>query len=733
MGGDFHQQGQQVQGPQTNIGGDVGQLTVNRTQTVYERARLPEVDRVQLAQAQALLVSMPIDTLPEPGSLPLGSRPLLARNPIFVGRGEELRRLAAALKGGETVALGQVVASTGMGGLGKTQLAVELVHRCGRFFAGGVFWISFASPQEIPLQIAACASPGAMGLVAGSEGLSFEDRLQLVMGAWQSEIPRLLIFDNCEEEALLEAWRPPGGGCRVLVTSRRAQWAPTLGVTVLALDLLPRPDSVELLRGYRPDRPPGDQGLDAIANELGDLPLALHLAGSYLRAYRSRVSLSDYLDELLRPEVIEHASMLGRGLDRTPSPTGHVQCLAQTFALGLARLDRDQEVDRVAIALLARLACLAPGEPVPTFLLDLTVQGVDPLLHTDGQRRLGDLGLVQAGEGWLRLHRLLVHFVRREDLDPQAQAAVDDALIACRQAASNGYLMGPALVAVVPHLVDVAASAGEESDDLGRGARLCDATGSALQHAGDLGAARPWYERALGVRERVLGPDHPDTAASLNNLAILLRAQGELAAARPLFERALEINERVLGPDHPATALCLNNLARLLQDQGELAAARPLFERALQLRERMLGPDHPDTAQSLNNLACLLQDQGVLVPALSLYERALKIRERVLGPHHPATATSLNDLANLLQDQGEPVAARLLMERALTIRERVLGPDHPDTAQSLNNLAILLRAQGELAPAGPLFERALAICERLLGPDHPTTATIRRNMSPLVI
>src|SRR5262249_43803774 len=151
------------------------------------------------------------------------------------------------LKGGDTtVALGQVVASTGLGGLGKTQLAVELVHRYGRFFAGGVFWLSFASADEIPLQVAACAAPGL-------EERSVEERVHRVQRAWQSAVPRLLVFDNCEEETLLQSWRPTSGGCQVLVTSRRSHWTPTLGVINLPLDLLPRLDSIELLRRFRPD------------------------------------------------------------------------------------------------------------------------------------------------------------------------------------------------------------------------------------------------------------------------------------------------------------------------------------------------------------------------------------------------------------------------------------------------------------------------------------------------
>jgi tetratricopeptide (TPR) repeat protein len=711
--------------------GSPAELEVALLHALMELAPTPDAP-ARLAAAQALLASMPTDALPPRAALPAGSRMPLAPNPLFVGRGHELLQVAAALQGGDTtVALGQVVASTGLGGLGKTQLAVELVHRYGRFFAGGVFWLSFASADEIPLQVAACAGPGAIDLAPGIEDQPMEQRVERVRRAWQSAEPRLLVFDNCEEEALLDAWRPPSGGCRVLVTSRRSQWSPTLGVTALPLDLLPRPDSIDLLRRYRPDLAPDDPGLDSIAAELGDLPLALHLAGSYLRAYRAEVSLDEYLAELRQPDVVRHASLLGAGIDDSPSPTHHVQSVAQTFALCLGRLDREREVDQVAIALLARMACMAPGEPVPRDLLAKTLEDVDPLLRADALRRLGAVGLVEEGEGGLRLHRLLAHFVQCEVLDPGAQTAVDRTLISCGVAAAEGDLTGLALRAVIPHVL-TAVGAPDADHNLERVAALSNAAAQALHYTGEFAAARPWYERVLTVRQQVLGPDHPGTAASLNNLALLLRERGELAAARPLLERALAIRERVLGPDHPDTAASLNNLARLLHGLAEHAAARPLLERAFAIWERTLGPDHPQTALGMNNLALLLRAQGQLVAARPLLERALAIREHVLGPEHPFTTYSLNGLAGLLQAQGDLAAAQPLYERALTIKERVLGPVHPQTALGLYNLALLLRDRGEGAAARPLLERALGIRERVLGPDHPSTALSLNDLALLL-
>jgi tetratricopeptide (TPR) repeat protein len=245
-----------------------------------------------------------------------------------------------------------------------------------------------------------------------------------------------------------------------------------------------------------------------------------------------------------------------------------------------------------------------------------------------------------------------------------------------------------------------------------------------LYRQGDIAGALPLFERALAIREKVLGPEHPQTATSLNNLGSLRYRRGDIAGARLLFERALAIRKKVLAPDRLETAETLNSLASLLRDQGNLVEALPLFERALAIREKVLGPEHPNTAASLSNLASLLRDQGD-VKARPLHERALAIREKVLGPEHPSTATSLDNLAGVLQDQGDLVEARPLYERALAIREKVLGPEHPNTAASLSNLASLLQGQGDLAAARPLYDRALAMYEKVLGPEHPETNRVR--------
>src|SRR6266540_1646741 len=242
-----------------------------------------------------------------------------------------------------------------------------------------------------------------------------------------------------------------------------------------------------------------------------------------------------------------------------------------------------------------------------------------------------------------------------------------------------------------------------------------------LQRAGKYDEALSLVERALEIRERLLGTEHRDVAAGIDSLAGVYSDRGEYVKAEPLYLRALAIREKALGIDHPDTATGASNLGKLYHYQGKYGEAESLYKRSLEIREKALGKDHPDTAEVLNNLAVLYSAQGKYVEAEPLYKRALDIREKALGKDHPSTAISLNSLASLYHLQGKYAEAEPLYRRALDIREKALGKDHPSTAISLNSLASLYHLQGKYAEAEPLYRRSLDIREKSLGNDHPGT------------
>jgi tetratricopeptide (TPR) repeat protein len=644
----------------------------------------PPPPPMPLDSALALLAELPLDDIPAPQTLPQPHRMPWLVNSLFVGRADEFRRIGAQLKVGGTVAI-----TTGIGGVGKTQLAVELAHRYGRYFGGGVFWLSFADPANIALEVADCGR--RMGVFHDAEKLELSVQVQRTLARWATDLPCLLIFDNCEDEDLLRDWQPRCGGCRVLVTSRKqSDWSPELGVTLMPLDVLPRAESIILLRRIAPRLT--DAEADQIAAELGDLPLALHLAGRYLARYP--LPVADYLARLagahLRDPALQGEGMTRLPVDRAPN-------VERAFALSFERLIPTDPADERARQVLARAACFAPGEPFGRGWLEGTIEPEGDAIRqlearTDAVERLLDLGLLESvGEGGVRLHRLLAAYAALALNDAEALPVVER-VVGWLVKQANDTKMPRVMLPVLPHLRHLVQRARKREDELA--AALCTHLAIYLQAVGAYTEAQPLYERVLAIHEGRPGAEHPLLAQSLNNLATLHYAQGAYERALPLFERALAIYERVLGSDHPDTASNMSNLAELYRAQGAYERALSLNKRALVVRERVLGSDHPDTASSLNNLAELYRAQGVYERAVPLFEQALAIYERVLGNDHPDTASSLNNLAVLHQMQGAYERAVPLFERVLAVQERVLGSDHPDTANSLHNLASLHYARG---------------------------------------
>ena len=268
----------------------------------------------------------------------------------------------------------------------------------------------------------------------------------------------------------------------------------------------------------------------------------------------------------------------------------------------------------------------------------------------------------------------------------------------------------------------------EDAPDLALATRLSNQADQYYE-AGRYAKAEPLYRRVLAIREKVLGPDHPDVATTLHDLALLYGATDRPAEAEPLYRRVLVIEEKGLGPEHPDLATTLYNLADLYETTGRYAEAEPLYRRALAIEEKALGLDHPDLATTLYSLAGLYETTGRYAEAEPLYRRALVIEEKALGPNHPDLATTLNSLADLYATIGRYGEAEPLYRRALSIREKALGPKHPDVANSLNNLAGLYDTTGRYAEAVSLSRRALAIEEKALGPEHPDVATALTNLA----
>ena len=655
----------------------------------------------------------------------------------FLGRDEVLAEIEAALA--DHNARVAITALYGMRGVGKTTLAAAYAefHR-GNYRA--TWWIRAGNESTMRADLT------GLGVRLGWAALDQKEdpALATVMERLRHEGSGiLLIFDNAIDADSVEAYLPGGGDAQIIITSNAHAWRNL--ATPLPIDTWPNEIGADYLIS-RTGRNAEREAALALSNALGGLPLAHEQAAAYCE--RLEVPLAAYHKrfEAAPVDILD---------DKRDAPRAYHNRLtaAKTFALAI---DEAAKLHPAAEPLIVYASLLAP-EPIPLYLF------------SEGREKFGEpLASALADDGLDEAVAALRAFalVDRETIPDEREPAIKTDCIRLhrlvRQVAALRCERDPAANstrALIAALLELYPSHVFDNPDTWPRVRRLDALALALV-AGDapppdgaeieagkllnnlaayrVGAlaayaqARPLAERALAIRERALGADHPDTSSSLNNLGYLLQAQDDLAGSRPYYERALAIHEKALGPDHPDTARSLNNLGALLRAQGDLAGARPYYDRALAICEQALGPDHPDTALSLNNLGYLLQVQGDFAGARPYYGRALAIYEKALGPEHPDTAGSLNNLGALLQAQGDLAGARPHHERALAICEKVLGPDHPDTALSLYNLGGLLRARGDLAGARPYCERALAIVDNVMGAGHPTTKTVARNAASVL-
>ncbi len=661
------------------------------------------------------------DELPEPGPLPPQSILPHGRNNDFMGREFSLLFLAQHLLPWEmTVSPSRpTVAVTGMGGLGKTQLAVEFCYRYGRFFPGGVYWMNFSKAENVADEVTTVGSERGLGLFRETDNLRQADKIGRVVKAWQEPIPRLLIFDNCEEVELIQKWLPVTGGCSVLLTSRRADWIRDFNIVERPLPVLDADESIGLLQKLVPEL--AEEDAAQIAEELGYLPLALHLSGSFLRRYR-QITVDQYLTQLRDSTLLDHPSMHGRGTDF--SPTGHELDVARTFAINWDQLKTDDETDAIALKLLSCAAQFAPGESIPRDLLISTVvsdkeDGMQTLLVEDGLARLITLGFVRVNQGTLlSLHRLVIAFVQSMLSDVNAvQTTVAETVWQHIQAQwGHGAVLDQLVVppAHVKFIMDVELEKGTKL-----AVHLAHAWGRHLLDIGDFDGSRIYLEKALALCEKVYGADQSETADILIDLGTVTWKSNSNAAAWPHYLRANAIYEQVFGTVHFKTANSLTTIAILHARTGNYGEAITKYEQALSIYKQVLPPDDQIVGLTLYNLAVAYRRLGEYQIALSHYEECLRIRRKLWPDDHPHILTTLSSIGLIYFLMGDYQSAYEYFLQALKGRQGRLGEDHHHTALSLNHVGVALGFLGKYEESISHLRRALELREKIFGAGHP--------------
>ncbi|WTP59033.1 tetratricopeptide repeat protein [Streptomyces phaeochromogenes] len=659
--------------------------------------------------AEALLTPEKVSAAPGTSNLPPAA--------LCLGREEELARLRRILSSRREGAITQSGAVHGLGGIGKSTLALHYAHLHRGDYAL-IWWINGASPDEIETSLATLTHTLVPGWATTA------DRVAQVAWAmqWLAWHPNwLLVYDNVDNPDDLTPYTGALHQGHHLATSRRTTGWPDSAPTLTLGNLDPDDATALLCRlVFKDAGPTARQQADAraLAIELGYFPLAIKQAGAYLAQNRG-ISFDAYR----------------RRLDSKLAKTAHGSDAERTLArIWNVTLHALETTDPLAVELLHTAAWLAPDD-IPHSLL--TPPGTDPDDIAEAVGILAAYSMVTDTGTTLSLHRMVQTVLRTpqhtKDSQPTRHLQGRDR---AEQAVLHSLIPPPGQDiptedqwdTLTPHLVTLAATRPAEHHN----APLTNAYQTAeqrLHQQGHTSRAIPLYEATLAQYEQVLGENHLDTLKSRNNLAYAYYAAGDLGRALPLFEASLAQCEQVLGENHPNTLASRNNLAGAYESAGDLGRALPLYEATLAQREQVLGENHLDTLNSRNNLAGAYYAAGDLGRALPLYEATLAQREQVLGENHLDTLNSRNNLAGAYESAGDLGRALPLYEATLAQYEQVLGENHPNTLASRNNLAGAYESAGDLGRALPLYEATLAQYEQVLGENHPNTLNSRNNLA----
>ena len=647
---------------------------------------------------------------PAPGRI--GNLP--SHHQAFTGRAELLNELHRRL------VTGRVVILHGLGGVGKSRIALEYAHQQRRTYSL-IWWIQAETPLAATTTLAA---------LAPRLGLDVEADQERTCRAVIEELARrddwLLIFDGVDGPESLRPFLPGGDGGRVLITSRH----PGLGSHAHRIEVreLPHTEAVEfLLAGTAGNDRPAAQTL---ARELGGLPLALAQAVAYIDQVPD-VDLAGYLERHRRSPY----------LFASAQPQDYPGTVLTTWQLNLDQVSRS---DPAAAQLLQLSAFLAPAVTVPRELLT-AAPGVlpEPLQSAcrsdlELDRAIAALyrySLVSRSGHGISVHPLVQHVTRNQLPNDQTRHWVDRAVRLSQAAFPDRPIdqgAWPRATVLLPHALTATENPLAEQVAAPATAALLDLMGLFLDSRGALTNARGHLEHALHIKEALHGPDAPQVAVALTNLGIVLVKSAEPGPARRLLERALEIKLARHGPEHPEVAITLTNLGNALRKLGQLSAALSAQRQALRLFEQAYGAEDPRVANVLTNFGIALNKSGRPQAARVRLERAVRIKRAHFGADHPEVAIPLTNLGNALRKLGELADSRHHLSWALDIERAAYGEEHPWVAYTLTNLGNTLRELGDLTAALAAHEQALRIKEGAFGASHHEVGVTLTNLAKVL-
>jgi tetratricopeptide (TPR) repeat protein len=727
-------------------------------------------DKVTVAGQIIVPLPTPAERLPERWNVP-------SKNKDFVGRGELLKQIKDYFnQEGSTLTV--LTACHGLGGIGKTQVALEFVWRYYQENKDhqdfkGIAWFNAESRERLRDDYISLGKE--LNIILTEEKLSTEEGTNRVKN-WLENPKRarwLLVYDNAPNYKAIDGLVPTTGG-RVLVTSRHTQWWPeSIEVNVFNLK-----ESRAYIQRILSNKALDINQVDSLAKTLGNLPLALAQACAYikknpvsieryLKLYETRkrdllnsktlpldYSIPVYITWGITMEVVRKESLLA---DKWLTICAYLNSndipnfLLESFA-NSSKNNPKSEIFEETLGILISYSMLTVNEESNSALIHGLLQEVIQLQSEEKGEVENNLKAVfqlfgkyfpyldQTSTDYSKRRQLLPHLESFLcHLDAWSQKALTDEL---RKEIEENYLE------------DVLCWMANGHKDLGNWQKESELLKrvlttqkchygynhptilttrnnmeSVLNNQGKYEEALQAYQEVYEIRKRVLGSKHLDTLTTRNNMAGVLYKQGKYEEALQAYQEVYDIWKNVLGPKHPFTLTTLNNMARVLDNQGKYEEALQAYQEVYEMGKRVLDPEHPDTLTTQDNIGGVLDNQGKYEEALQAYQEVYEIRKRVLGPEHPDTLTTRNNTAGVLSKQRKYEEALQAYQEVYEIRKRVLRPEHPSTLITRGNMAGVLSKQGKYEEALQAYQEIYEMEKLVLGPEHPSTLTTRNNMA----
>ena len=627
-------------------------------------------------------------------------------NLLFTGRDQELLELRERLTSGGKTAVTQAI--RGLGGIGKTQLAVKYAYQYQEQYEY-VFWVQLSNEKsEEAEKETESTFPITNAYVEYCQKLRipFDDsQPQLAIPAFKRWMEQnsnwLLIFDNADVPRYLNDFLPQQAQGHILLTSR-AHSFDSLGILKpIEVEKMPLNEATDFLI-ERVARELDDSEKDfaeQLAKEIDGLPLALEQAGAYI--HEKSLTFKRYLANYQRSKL----DLLAK---QKPVLGEYPASVQTTWSLNFEVIKQQSEASADVLRLSAFLAPdVIPYELIAEgarFLGDsiqeVINQSEDTVLAVvELLQPLADYSLINMTPGAeeYSIHRLVQEVMKLEVRSRDEEQIWTKSVVNCVNEIYPWPEYGnwQACRRLSPQsrvAIDYIKESKIETEHCGS---LLSKQGRFFYVVGEYEEAEPFFLQDIEISRAVLGENHPDFGRSLNNLAELYRIQGRYEAAEPLFLQAMKISRAILGENHPDFGTSLNNLALLYKNQGRYEEAEPLYLQDMEISRAVLGENHPDFGISLNNLALLYGSQGRYEEAEPLSLQAMEISRAVLGKKHPDFATSLNNLALLYGSQGRYEEAEALYLQAIETLYSTLGSEHPNSKTVMNNYQQFKESQSD--------------------------------------